>query len=433
MVAAAGCAVAFGVAQQPQGAAAGTPGASALRRARQLAARHADAGRLQAALHRVEELEVELQNLQSAVRAMRLQAVEQAAAVLPTEKAPSPPPEANPGERLALMAPVLTNSRADSSTVRRRNEAGQCWGAPPRAIRRMGKASLNRLQRSEGGSGTEARQRPARQASARRRFDLAQRARLAEVAVQRMELPPSGSLGELPKKVAMKVTTVVLNTAALVLSWLWSMLEPPTTTTSMMVAVVPCTVAQVPRLAAANITMLLGTLVEFLVFFWQGLALQIAALARGDGFPDPFDERRVTGGRRRLLVIQSHFFQTVGTERLGGKPSEVWIQERESEHQAPDRVLRAAEKLKPAAAVPAPPRGRWGHGAPGGGKYSKGPSKEEIEEAAIQKHKEQIAARAKDRLRTAKMGERDTREDISKVFRLFDDDRTGTITATGTC
>merc|ERR1719384_370084 len=30
-------------------------------------------------------------------------------------------------------------------------------------------------------------------------------------------------------------------------------------------------------------------------------------------------------------------------------------------------------------------------------------------------------------LMTAKMGERDTREDISKVFRLFDDDRTGTI------
>ena len=31
-------------------------------------------------------------------------------------------------------------------------------------------------------------------------------------------------------------------------------------------------------------------------------------------------------------------------------------------------------------------------------------------------------------LMIAKMGERDTREDISKVFRLFDDDRTGTIT-----
>merc|ERR1712217_354893 len=30
-------------------------------------------------------------------------------------------------------------------------------------------------------------------------------------------------------------------------------------------------------------------------------------------------------------------------------------------------------------------------------------------------------------LMTAKMGERDTREDVSKVFRLFDDDRTGTI------
>merc|ERR1711933_158369 len=30
-------------------------------------------------------------------------------------------------------------------------------------------------------------------------------------------------------------------------------------------------------------------------------------------------------------------------------------------------------------------------------------------------------------LMTAKMGERDSREDISKVFRLFDDDRTGTI------
>ncbi|CAJ1331400.1 unnamed protein product [Effrenium voratum] len=29
---------------------------------------------------------------------------------------------------------------------------------------------------------------------------------------------------------------------------------------------------------------------------------------------------------------------------------------------------------------------------------------------------------------TAKMGERDTREDVSKVFRLFDDDRTGSIT-----
>jgi len=31
-------------------------------------------------------------------------------------------------------------------------------------------------------------------------------------------------------------------------------------------------------------------------------------------------------------------------------------------------------------------------------------------------------------LMTAKMGERDTREDVCKVFRLFDDDRTGTIT-----
>merc|ERR1711879_826871 len=31
-------------------------------------------------------------------------------------------------------------------------------------------------------------------------------------------------------------------------------------------------------------------------------------------------------------------------------------------------------------------------------------------------------------LMTAKMGERDTREDVSKVFRLFDDDQTGTIT-----
>merc|ERR1719473_2482921 len=31
-------------------------------------------------------------------------------------------------------------------------------------------------------------------------------------------------------------------------------------------------------------------------------------------------------------------------------------------------------------------------------------------------------------LMTAKMGERDTREDVSKVFRLFDDDRSGTIT-----
>jgi len=31
-------------------------------------------------------------------------------------------------------------------------------------------------------------------------------------------------------------------------------------------------------------------------------------------------------------------------------------------------------------------------------------------------------------LMTAKMGERDTKEDISKVFRLFDDDRSGTIT-----
>merc|ERR1719502_1365928 len=30
-------------------------------------------------------------------------------------------------------------------------------------------------------------------------------------------------------------------------------------------------------------------------------------------------------------------------------------------------------------------------------------------------------------LMTAKMGERDTREDVSKVFRLFDDDRTNTI------
>mmetsp|Transcript_4555 Transcript_4555/g.11028 ORF Transcript_4555/g.11028 Transcript_4555/m.11028 type:complete len:173 (-) Transcript_4555:681-1199(-) len=30
-------------------------------------------------------------------------------------------------------------------------------------------------------------------------------------------------------------------------------------------------------------------------------------------------------------------------------------------------------------------------------------------------------------LMTAKMGERDTKEDISKVFRLFDDDRSGTI------
>mmetsp|Transcript_120251 Transcript_120251/g.208754 ORF Transcript_120251/g.208754 Transcript_120251/m.208754 type:complete len:166 (+) Transcript_120251:50-547(+) len=30
-------------------------------------------------------------------------------------------------------------------------------------------------------------------------------------------------------------------------------------------------------------------------------------------------------------------------------------------------------------------------------------------------------------LMTAKMGERDTREDVSKVFRLFDDDRTGTL------
>merc|ERR1719384_2703137 len=30
-------------------------------------------------------------------------------------------------------------------------------------------------------------------------------------------------------------------------------------------------------------------------------------------------------------------------------------------------------------------------------------------------------------LMTAKMGERDSRDDISKVFRLFDDDRTGTI------
>ncbi|CAK0904633.1 unnamed protein product [Prorocentrum cordatum] len=322
-------------------------------------------------------------------------------------------------------------------------------------MRRMGKASLNRLQRSGGGSGTEARRRPARQASARRRqalphrrqpatrsaaeaaaacwevaarrgrsepagrlFDLAQRARLAEVAVQgplagglgggrrrpngravpppplprrlpplrtmkgmllgmpltlpvvaalswrvtivRMELPPSGSSGELPKKFAMKVMTVVLNTAVLVLGWfatrlssplvtlegflpmfvvvealeVWlfpvsvrprlrlrSMLEPPTTTTSMVVAVVQCTVAQVPRLAAANIAMLLGTLMEFWVFFWQGLALQmplleaceadeqisldvgaapIAALASGDGRPDPSDERRATGGHRRF-------------------------------------------------------------------------------------------------------------------------------------
>merc|ERR1719253_148895 len=31
-------------------------------------------------------------------------------------------------------------------------------------------------------------------------------------------------------------------------------------------------------------------------------------------------------------------------------------------------------------------------------------------------------------LMTAKMGERDTREDVSKVFRLFDDDRSGNIT-----
>ena len=64
---------------------------------------------------------------------------------------------------------------------------------------------------------------------------------------------------------------------------------------------------------------------------------------------------------------------------------------------APDRVLRAiaAEKLKPAAAVPKPPGGRWGNGAPGGGKGSRGPSKEEIEEAAIQKYKDQIAAKAK--------------------------------------
>mmetsp|Transcript_84182 Transcript_84182/g.184842 ORF Transcript_84182/g.184842 Transcript_84182/m.184842 type:complete len:170 (+) Transcript_84182:295-804(+) len=31
-------------------------------------------------------------------------------------------------------------------------------------------------------------------------------------------------------------------------------------------------------------------------------------------------------------------------------------------------------------------------------------------------------------LMTAKMGERDTREEVSKVFRLFDDDRSGTIT-----
>merc|ERR1712150_129374 len=30
-------------------------------------------------------------------------------------------------------------------------------------------------------------------------------------------------------------------------------------------------------------------------------------------------------------------------------------------------------------------------------------------------------------LMTAKMGERDTRDDVSKVFRLFDDDRTGSI------
>ena len=29
------------------------------------------------------------------------------------------------------------------------------------------------------------------------------------------------------------------------------------------------------------------------------------------------------------------------------------------------------------------------------------------------------------------MGERDTREDVSKVFRLFDDDRTGAVEDTG--
>ncbi|CAK0796304.1 unnamed protein product [Prorocentrum cordatum] len=454
MVAAAGCTVACGVAQQPQDAAAGTPGTSAaaraLRRARQLAARHADAGRLQAALHRVEELEVELQNLQSAVRAMMLQAVEQVATVLPTEKEPSPPPEAHPGaqtslwvhalpgatvsaapspeaevtDRLALMAPVvkavLTNSRADSITVRRRNAAGHCWGAPARAIRRMGRASLNRLQRSGGGSGTKARQRPAR------RFDLAQRARLAEVAVQRtmkgmflgmpltlpvvaarswrvtlvrLELPPSGSSGEIPKKVAMRVMTVVLNTAALVLGWfamrlssplvtlkgflpmfvdvepleVWlfpvsvrphlrprSMLKPPTSTTSMVVAVVQCTVAQVPRLAAANITMLFGTLVEFLVFFWQGLALQMPLWRRArrtsrfpsTSAPPPAPRwpaataspTRSTSGGLRVGALQRHFVQTVGTERFGGKPFEVWVQEREAEHRAQILEIRCAHR-----------------------------------------------------------------------------------------
>ncbi|CAK0886195.1 unnamed protein product, partial [Prorocentrum cordatum] len=189
------------------------------------------------------------------------------------------------------------------------------------------------------------------------------------VTLVRMELPPSGSSGELPKKVAMEVMTVVLNTTARVPGWcatrlssplvalkeflpmfvvvqalevwlspvsvhphlmLGSMLGPPTNTTSIVVAVVQCNVAQVPRLAVANITMLLGSLLgacgaDEQISLDVGAA-PIATLARGDGLHDPFDEQRVTGGRRRLLVIQRHFVQTGGTERLGGKPFEVWVQ-----------------------------------------------------------------------------------------------------------
>ena len=147
------------------------------RRARQTAARVAEAGRLAAALRRVEQLEAELLGLRSAVRAMQLDAERAAVPPYPPAAAAAPwaaPPvgklhkeelragpsgaseadlDAEVTERLAVMAPVvkavLTETREDSLTVRRRNAAGHCRSAPARAIRRMGKASLNRLRRGD--------------------------------------------------------------------------------------------------------------------------------------------------------------------------------------------------------------------------------------------------------------------------------------------
>ena len=179
------CTAAPEAAKQPA-AAATAPSLWPARRARQAAARGADAGRLAAALRRVAELEARCAELEADARARAAAqaAVAQAERAAPEQAAAVP----ELVERLALVAPILEADlkevAAPPIAVGRRNVVCHNPSLPAAVVRGMTQRSLNRVQREARRAAPRRRtRRPVRPAATPHRRQPAARS-AAEAAPQ---------------------------------------------------------------------------------------------------------------------------------------------------------------------------------------------------------------------------------------------------------